>query len=59
MTTQIQPLDFEAILITLLVAGILSNPDQGGVNPSFAAKTAAEYLKGIKQVLEQERGKGD
>lgn len=59
MTIQIQPPAFEAILMALLVAGILSNPDQGGVNPSFAAKPAAEYLKAIKKVLEQERGADD
>ncbi|MFZ1567594.1 MAG: hypothetical protein WAT29_02140 [Thiolinea sp.] len=59
MTIQIQPPDFEALLMALLVAGILSHPDQSGVNPSFAAKHAHDYLKGIKKVLEQERGEGD
>lgn len=59
MTIQIQSPDFEALLMMLLVAGILSNPNQDGMNPSFAANHAAEYLKGIKKVLEQERGTDD
>lgn len=59
MTIQIQPPAFEAFLMVLLVASILSNPNQDGVNPSFAANHAAEYLKGIKKVLEQERGTDD
>lgn len=59
MTNHIQPPDFEVLVMALLVAGILSNPNQSGVTPSFATKHATEYLKAIKKVLEQERGKDD
>lgn len=59
MTIQIQPFDVDAFLMVLLVNSLLQTPAYKGEKPDLVARQAYEYLKGIRKVLERERGTDD